>query len=101
MDQLRCARNLIVALPNVAEVSVIAVLDDKWGERHLALIAPHPGHVVALASVNGIIDDAVARGELSDFAHIDRIETLDSLPKTSVGKIDKKLLREWFASPPD
>jgi fatty-acyl-CoA synthase len=90
--------NLIIALPDVAEVSVIAIPDEKWGERPLAVIAPQPGRNVVLASVNDAIDDAVARGELSRFARIDRIETVDSLPKTSVGKIDKKLLRECFAS---
>lgn len=91
--------NLIVALPNVAEVSVIGAPDEKWGERPVAIIAPLPGKTVALADVRTVINDAVSRGELSGYARIDRIETVDSLPKTSVGKIDKKLLRERLTLP--
>lgn len=88
--------NLIVTLPNVAEVAVIGIPDDKWGERPIAVIAPLHARTVTLETVNILIDDAASRGELSRFARIDRVETVASLPKTSVGKIDKKLLRERF-----
>jgi fatty-acyl-CoA synthase len=40
----------------------------------------------------------VARGELSRYALLDRIEVVEAMPKTSVGKIDKKSLRAQFGA---
>lgn len=88
--------NLIIALPEVAEVAVIGVPDAKWGERPVAIVAPMPGAAVPLSAIQGVIDAAVASGALSRFARVDRIETVEALPKTSVGKIDKKMLRNRF-----
>jgi fatty-acyl-CoA synthase len=89
--------NLIAALPEVVEVSVVGVPDAKWGERPLAVIVPTPGASVTLAALNASIGAAVVRGDLSRYALVDWIEIVDALPKTSVGKIDKKLLRARFA----
>jgi fatty-acyl-CoA synthase len=89
--------NLIAALPEVVEVSVVGVPDAKWGERPLAVIVPAPGASVTLAALNASIGAAVGRGDLSRYALVDWIEIVDALPKTSVGKIDKKLLRARFA----
>ena len=85
--------NLIVALPEVDEVAVVGVPDAKWGERPLAVIVPVPGALVTLAAVNASIAAAIARGDLGRYAFVDRMEMVDVLPRTSVGKIDKKLLR--------
>ena len=41
---------------------------------------------------------AIDRGEISRYAQLDRIETVDALPRTSVGKIDKKLLRARYGA---
>jgi fatty-acyl-CoA synthase len=89
--------NLIAALPEVAEVAVVGVPDAKWGERPLAVIVPAPAALVTLASLNAPITAAIARGDLGRYACVDRIEIVDVLPRTSVGKIDKKLLRARFA----
>lgn len=92
--------NLIVALPEVAEVSVVGVPDAKWGERPVAVVVPAPGTHVTLATINNAIEAAIARGELSRYTLIDRLEVIDALPRTSVGKIDKKLLRTRIAQAP-
>jgi len=49
--------------------------------------------------VNAPLQVAVDGGAISRFALLDRIETIDAMPKTSVGKIDKKALRARFAAP--
>ncbi|MAM83734.1 MAG: long-chain fatty acid--CoA ligase [Acidobacteria bacterium] len=88
--------NLIVSVEDVAEVAVIAIGDAKWGERPLAVVAPSRGMQVPRDAILAVIAAAIARGELSRFAQVDRIEAIDALPKTSVGKIDKKQLRARF-----
>jgi fatty-acyl-CoA synthase len=79
----------IMAMPTVAEAAVIAIPDPKWQERPLACVVPRPGETVTL-------DDVCAHLSASGFAKWqlpDRIELIDAVPKTSVGKFDKKVLR--------
>ncbi|WBO21851.1 long-chain-fatty-acid--CoA ligase [Sphingomonas abietis] len=92
--------DLIAGTPCVAEVAVIGVADARWGERPIAVIAPAAGIVPTLEAINAPLAAAVARGEISRYALLDRIELVDTLPKTSVGKIDKKALRARFAQQP-
>ncbi len=87
---------LIGSVEGVAEVSVIGVHDEKWGERPLALIVPRTGHDPSLAELNRPIEIAIARGVLTRYARLERFATIAELPRTSVGKIDKKLLRETY-----
>jgi fatty-acyl-CoA synthase len=91
--------NLIIALPEVAEVSVVGVPDARWGERPIAAIVPHRGSQITLENVNNAIRAAIGKGALNRYALIDRVEVVDSLPKTSVGKIDKKVLRTRYSQP--
>jgi fatty-acyl-CoA synthase len=83
----------IMAMPGVAEAAVIAIPDDKWQERPLACIAVQPGHTLALDAVRAHLKaNGFASWQLPD-----RIELIDAVPKTSVGKFDKKVLRARFA----
>jgi fatty-acyl-CoA synthase len=85
----------LMGLAGVAEAAIIAVPDPKWQERPLAVIAPRPGAEIRLEDVRSFLAEAGwARWQLPD-----RLEIVASLPKTSVGKFDKKALRERFASP--
>ncbi len=81
--------NAIAAMPEVSEAAVIGVPDEKWGERPLACVVA--GRPVTLEEVHEHLDGTFARWQLPD-----RVELLDALPRTSVGKIDKKALRARF-----
>jgi fatty-acyl-CoA synthase len=82
----------IMAMPQVFEAAVIAVPDPKWQERPLAAIVPCPGETVTLEDVHAHLSDhGWARWQLPD-----RVEIIEQLPRTSVGKFDKKVLRARF-----
>ena len=82
----------IMAMPQVFEAAVIAVPDPKWQERPLAAIVPCPGVAVTLDDVHAhLTAGGWARWQLPD-----RVEIIDQLPRTSVGKFDKKVLRARF-----
>ena len=88
---------LLVRAAGVAEVAVIAVPDPRWSERPLAVVVPRAGAAVTLEMLNAALAPAIADGTLTRYARLDRFEIVDALPRTSVGKIDKKLLRARFA----
>ena len=83
--------NAITGLAGVAEAAIIAVPDEKWGERPLACVVPAAGAGVTLEEVHEHLTTSFERWQLPD-----RMETLEALPRTSVGKIDKKALRTRF-----
>jgi len=84
--------NEIMAHPDVLEAAVIAVPDERWSERPCACVVPRDGARLDAAAVRGFLDGRVARWWLPD-----RVEFIDEVPKTSVGKFDKKALRARFA----
>jgi fatty-acyl-CoA synthase len=84
--------NLIMAHPSVAEAAVIGVPDDKWGERPLACVVKKAGQTIDIAALCAHLDDKVARWWLPE-----RWAFVDEVPKTSVGKFDKKVLRARYA----
>lgn len=80
------------AVPGVAEVAVVAVPDERWGERPLVQVVVRDGADV-VGPVRAAIEAAIAAGRLSKWAAPERIMVVEAIPKTSVGKIDKKLIR--------
>jgi fatty-acyl-CoA synthase len=89
--------DMLNELPEIADIAVIGVPDERWGERPIAVIVAAPDRVVTEALVGARIETAIARGEISGYARLDRIELVDRIPVTSVGKADKKALRAQFA----
>ncbi|HEU4976114.1 MAG TPA: long-chain fatty acid--CoA ligase [Baekduia sp.] len=83
--------NELMAHPDVAEAAVIGVPDEKWGERPLACVVPNAGAALTADDVRAFLDGRVARWWVPE-----RIEFIDEVPKTSVGKFSKKDLRERF-----
>ena len=86
--------NALMAHPAVAEAAVVARPDPKWDERPVAFLVPRPGREGELAP------EAVQTflGSNGDFAkwqipYADDIHLIDAIPRTSVGKFDKKVLR--------
>ena len=78
-----------MAHPGVAEAAVIGVPDEQWEERPLACVVRKPGVAVdAPRRCARILEDKVARWWLPE-----RWAFIDEVPKTSVGKFDKKVLR--------
>jgi fatty-acyl-CoA synthase len=89
--------DLILKHPGVSEVAVIGIPDPKWTERPLAVVVAKPGQQVNEADIKTRLNDFAARGIISKYGVPERIVFVDALPKTSVGKLDKKVLREQFA----
>ncbi|HWI82660.1 long-chain fatty acid--CoA ligase [Ramlibacter sp.] len=85
--------NAIMAFPSVAEAAVIAVPDEKWGERPLACVVLKPDRQTTPAQFN---DHLLAHG-FAKWQLPDRYEFIDAVPRTSTGKFWKVKLRERFA----
>ena len=90
--------NLLSLYEGVQEVAVIGIPDEKWGERPLAVIVPKPDFVgkISANDFNAHLKPFVDDGTLIKWAVPERYEFVKSIPKTSVGKIDKKVLRVDF-----
>ena len=85
--------NLIMSHPKVLEAAVIAVPHPKWVERPLACVVPKPGSTLEPGELIDFLRPQLARWALPD-----AVEIIDAVPKTSVGKFDKKVLRERYKS---
>jgi len=77
--------------PGVAEVAVIGLPDERWGEAVVAVIAPKPGAVVTLDEVRSFAGTRLARYKLPT-----RIEVVAALPRNAAGKVLKFELRDLF-----
>ena len=89
--------DLLLRHPGVAEAAVIGVPDPKWNERPMALLVAKPGQKVSEAQIRAQLQDLAEKGIISRYSVPERILFLEALPKTSVGKLDKKILRDWYA----
>ncbi|MGI9333381.1 MAG: fatty acid--CoA ligase [Gammaproteobacteria bacterium] len=91
--------DIVTGHPGVAEAAAIGVPDEKWGERPVVLVVPRADLDEPLTpeDVRDRIEHAASAGEVSKWAVPERVEIIDSLAKTSVGKLDKKKLREQWS----
>jgi fatty-acyl-CoA synthase len=90
--------DLISRHPAVSEVAVIAVKDERWGERPLALVVLKPGRAADQMQIQNHLGAYVDCGRISRYAIPGRIVFVDAIDKTSVGKIDKKVIRQKYES---
>ncbi|MEO8296561.1 MAG: long-chain fatty acid--CoA ligase [Burkholderiales bacterium] len=85
--------NALMGHPAVAEAAVIAIPDDKWGERPLACVAFKPGQQASPEDLSAhLLQHGFAKWQLPD-----RYEVIAAVPRTSTGKFWKLKLRETFA----
>ena len=80
--------------PSVADVAVIGVPDERWGECPLALVVLKPEYVDTKADdILALGHQAVEKGHLPKYGVPSEIKFLAEMPRTSVGKLDKKRMR--------
>ena len=83
--------NAIMAHPQVLEAAVIGLPHERWQERPLACVVAKPGQQLSKEAIIEHLKDRVAKWCLPE-----DVVFIESLPKTSVGKIAKRDLREQF-----
>ncbi|MGD8316849.1 MAG: long-chain fatty acid--CoA ligase [Myxococcales bacterium] len=84
--------NAIIGHPEVVEAAVVGVPDEKWDERPLACVVQKKGSTMGPEDLRAYLEDKVAKWWLPE-----RWVFIDEIPKTSVGKFDKKELRKLHA----
>ncbi len=85
--------NEIMGHPQVREAAVIGVPDERWGERPLACVVPVAEGAVTPDEIREHLEGLIPKWWMPE-----RIELIDEVPKTSVGKFSKKDLRVRFSS---
>ena len=79
---------VLFKLEGIAEVAIIGVPDDRWGEVGRAIIAIKPGHVVTEADIMRHCDANLAR-----YKQPRSVRFVDALPRNATGKVHKPTLR--------
>jgi fatty-acyl-CoA synthase len=95
--------NLLSLHEDVLAAAVIGVSDEKWGERPLAIVVPQEGAAKKITAemMRNHLMKFVSDGVIADWQVPDNYVFVEELPKTSVGKIDKKVLRSRYPTPPE
>ncbi len=84
--------NCLVGHPDVHEAAVVGVADERWQERPLAVVVVNEGASITPAELRKFLADKVVRWWLPE-----RWTFADEIPRTSVGKYDKKTIRARYA----
>jgi fatty-acyl-CoA synthase len=85
--------NLLIAHDDVVEASVVGIPDARWGERPLATVVLREGATTTVSDLRKYLAEHVARWQVPEYWAL-----IDEVPKTSVGKFDKKVLRSRYAA---
>jgi fatty-acyl-CoA synthase len=90
--------NLMSQHEAVLESAAIGVPDEKWGERPLMIITLKPEYQgkVTPEELKQFLQQFVAQGKIPKYGIPEKYVFTDSIPKTSVGKLDKKVLRKAY-----
>jgi fatty-acyl-CoA synthase len=88
--------NLMSQHEAVLESAAIGIPDEKWGERPLMLVTLKPDYLgkVTPEDLKQFMKQAAADGKIPKYGVPEKYVFTDSIPKTSVGKLDKKVLRK-------
>ena len=84
----------------VLESAAIGISDEKWGERPMMVITLKPDYrgKVTADEFRQFMKKFAEEGKLPKYGVPDRYEFVDQIPKTSVGKLDKKELRKSYSA---
>ena len=85
--------NLLVGMPDVLEAAVIGIPDEKWSERPLACVVLREGRQAEPGELAAQLSGSVARWQVPE-----NWTFIDEVPKTTVGKYDKKVLRARYSA---
>jgi fatty-acyl-CoA synthase len=84
--------NALMGHPDVLEAAVVGIPDEKWQERPLASVVLRPGATTTVEQLRDHLAQSFAKWQLPDaWAFVEQV------PRTSVGKFDKKVLRSQYA----
>jgi fatty-acyl-CoA synthase len=86
--------SIVSSVPGVVEVAAVGMPDAQWGERPVVLVVARED---VEAAVHAAVQAAIGAGRLSRWAAPERVLKVEAIPKTSVGKIDKKAIRAGLA----
>jgi fatty-acyl-CoA synthase len=87
--------DIVSRCEGVAEVAAFGIPDERWGERPMLVVVKSTEDLNA-DTIKTAISEEVDSGVLSRWAIPERIEFVDAIPKTSVGKLDKKVMRKTY-----
>lgn len=94
--------DLISRHPAVREVAVVGVADPQWGERPFALLVLRDDQTLDAKALKDHLKPYVEQGHINKWAIPTQIALVTEIPKTSVGKLDKKRIRldiaQWQAA---
>lgn len=90
--------DLISRHPAVREAAVVGIPDPQWGERPFALLVLHDEGALDARSLKNHLKPFVEQGHINKWAIPSQIATVTEIPKTSVGKLDKKRIRQDVAT---
>ena len=83
--------NALMAHPDVVEAAVVGIPDERWQERPLATVVLREGATTTPDELRAFLSESVAKWQLPDAWTF-----IDAVPRTSVGKFDKKVLRRRY-----
>ncbi|WP_153504363.1 long-chain-fatty-acid--CoA ligase [Cumulibacter manganitolerans] len=83
--------NLLISHPKIKDAGVVGVPHPQWQERPLPVVVTDPADPVTLEEVHELLSKSFAKWQLPD-----HIEIVEELPRTSVGKLDKKRMRATY-----
>jgi fatty-acyl-CoA synthase len=86
--------NIIAQHPAVSEVAVVGLPDEKWGERPHAIIVLKKDAPLSAEEIKHFFQPFIESKQITKWSLPDKIVFIDVLPKTSVGKVDKKYIRQ-------
>lgn len=90
--------NLISKHEAVSEVAVVGIPDERWSERPYAMVVLKDTTPITADDLKAFLQKFVDDGTINKWTVPSRIDFVEAIPKTSVGKIDKKRIRAEFKS---